>query len=185
MQWHAQCALFLYLSCHRFQKHSNGHSRRKCMWIDYKIWPHSSDCWKWHINVWPQLRANTLLAMSATKLITNNRISSAPETYISLSKEIKVKSAFLLRAKHKEQRNVASNALKAPSLCHFLQRWENETTQQKSISSYRITFHRRSNQANLLSSRKQYQGDGLNRAILWSSCEMITWDQWQKRNVVK
>jgi hypothetical protein len=59
------------------------------MRIYNEIWAHPRISRKWHIDVWPQLRANTFLPMSTTKFVTNDRVSRVSKAYVSLLQKIK------------------------------------------------------------------------------------------------
>lgn len=57
------------------------------MRVNDQIWPHASICREWHVNVRPQLRANTLLPMSAAELVTNYGVSYTTQTNVRLQKD--------------------------------------------------------------------------------------------------
>ncbi|WVZ03211.1 hypothetical protein V8G54_024017 [Vigna mungo] len=60
------------------------------MGIDDEIRAHASISRKWHINIWPQLRANTFLSMSTAKFIPNNRVPRMSKAYVNLLKMLRV-----------------------------------------------------------------------------------------------
>jgi hypothetical protein len=61
------------------------------MRINDQIWSHASICREWHVNVRPQLRANTLLPMSTAELVTDYRVSYTTQTNVRLQKDQVVK----------------------------------------------------------------------------------------------
>jgi hypothetical protein len=84
-----------YLSSNRLQKHCNSHPWWKCMGVDNQIWTHPRNSRKWHIDIWPQLGANTFLTMSTAKFVTDDGVSRMSKTYIHLLKNVGEKIKFL------------------------------------------------------------------------------------------